>query len=91
MVPDMNPHPAAPDFLAAAGWADAQILPLAGDASFRRYFRVFPRFVLQQMHMELIETIKCFVADRDRLHKLRNFLLGSWDGLTGRMGKREGI
>src|SRR3546814_6052621 len=27
-------------FLAAHGWGDAQILPLAGDASFRRYFRV---------------------------------------------------
>jgi rhamnosyltransferase len=58
---------------------------------YRRYFRVFPRFVLQQMHMELIETIKCFVADRNRVRKFRSFLLGSWDGLTGRMGKREGI
>jgi len=28
-------------FLAAAGWADARIGPLAGDASFRRYFRVW--------------------------------------------------
>jgi aminoglycoside/choline kinase family phosphotransferase len=36
----MNPPPAAPDFLRRAGWDDAQILPLAGDASFRRYFRV---------------------------------------------------
>lgn len=27
-------------FLQAAGWADAAIEPLAGDASFRRYFRV---------------------------------------------------
>jgi len=27
-------------FLATAGWADAAIEPLAGDASFRRYFRV---------------------------------------------------
>ena len=27
-------------FLATAGWADAQILPLPGDASFRRYFRL---------------------------------------------------
>jgi N-acetylmuramate 1-kinase len=30
----------APAFLAAHGWAGADILPLAGDASFRRYFRV---------------------------------------------------
>lgn len=28
------------EFLGAVGWADAQIEPLAGDASFRRYFRV---------------------------------------------------
>lgn len=39
MAADMNPPAAAPDFLAAAGWGDAEILPLAGDASFRRYFR----------------------------------------------------
>jgi aminoglycoside/choline kinase family phosphotransferase len=36
----MKPPPHAPDFLAASGWAGAEILPLAGDASFRRYFRV---------------------------------------------------
>jgi aminoglycoside/choline kinase family phosphotransferase len=36
----MTPPPHAPDFLAAYGWAGAEILPLAGDASFRRYFRV---------------------------------------------------
>jgi N-acetylmuramate 1-kinase len=28
------------EFLATAGWADAEIEPLAGDASFRRYFRI---------------------------------------------------
>jgi len=36
----MTPPAAAPDFLAAHGWAGAEIRPLAGDASFRRYFRV---------------------------------------------------
>jgi hypothetical protein len=36
----MIPPVAAPDFLAAHGWDGAEILPLAGDASFRRYFRV---------------------------------------------------
>jgi hypothetical protein len=40
MAPDMIPPAAAPDFLAAHGWAGAEIRPLAGDASFRRYFRV---------------------------------------------------
>ena len=37
---DMTPPAAAPAFLAAHGWAGATIAPLAGDASFRRYFRV---------------------------------------------------
>ncbi|PJG49480.1 aminoglycoside phosphotransferase [Sphingobium sp. LB126] len=36
----MIPPAAAPAFLSAAGWGDAAIVPLAGDASFRRYFRV---------------------------------------------------
>jgi aminoglycoside/choline kinase family phosphotransferase len=36
----MTPPAHAADFLAACGWAGAEILPLAGDASFRRYFRV---------------------------------------------------
>lgn len=40
MAPHMIPPEAAPVFLKGAGWPDAEILPLAGDASFRRYFRV---------------------------------------------------
>lgn len=40
MVPDMNPPARAPHFLNELGWGDGEILPLAGDASFRRYFRV---------------------------------------------------
>lgn len=40
MVPDMNPPPGAAAFLAENGWAGASVVPLAGDASFRRYFRV---------------------------------------------------
>jgi len=36
----MNPPEHAHEFLAAWGWAGARIEPLAGDASFRRYFRV---------------------------------------------------
>ncbi|MFA6115582.1 MAG: phosphotransferase [Sphingomonas sp.] len=36
----MTPPAAAADFLAANGWEGADILPVAGDASFRRYFRV---------------------------------------------------
>ncbi|MEG3180278.1 aminoglycoside phosphotransferase family protein [Sphingomonas sp. LT1P40] len=36
----MNPPEAAVPFLNSIGWGDGEILPLAGDASFRRYFRV---------------------------------------------------
>jgi aminoglycoside/choline kinase family phosphotransferase len=39
MALDMNPPAAAPAFLAAHGWEGAEIVPVAGDASFRRYFR----------------------------------------------------
>jgi N-acetylmuramate 1-kinase len=40
MATPMIPPSAAPQFLTAAGWAGARIEPLAGDASFRRYFRI---------------------------------------------------
>ena len=36
----MIPPAGAADFLGRNGWGSATILPLAGDASFRRYFRV---------------------------------------------------
>ena len=40
MATAMIPPAAAPAFLASCGWAGARIEPLAGDASFRRYFRI---------------------------------------------------
>jgi aminoglycoside/choline kinase family phosphotransferase len=40
MAAPMIPPAGAPDFLARHGWDGAEIRPLAGDASFRRYFRV---------------------------------------------------
>ena len=40
MAIELIPPTTAPDFLSRNGWAGADILPLAGDASFRRYFRV---------------------------------------------------
>jgi N-acetylmuramate 1-kinase len=40
MSVSMIPPVAAPSFLVDAGWGGAEIRPLAGDASFRRYFRV---------------------------------------------------
>ena len=39
-VIDMIPPAGLNDFLATHGWAGAQVAPVAGDASFRRYFRV---------------------------------------------------
>jgi aminoglycoside/choline kinase family phosphotransferase len=40
MASPMIPPAHAPEFLASCGWEGAKIVPLAGDASFRRYFRV---------------------------------------------------
>ena len=40
MASMMTPPDGARRFLDGAGWSHAEILPLAGDASFRRYFRV---------------------------------------------------
>jgi aminoglycoside/choline kinase family phosphotransferase len=40
MASKMIPPAHASEFLASCGWEGAQILPLAGDASFRRYFRI---------------------------------------------------
>ena len=40
MASPMIPPESADDFLAGCGWAGARIEPLAGDASFRRYFRI---------------------------------------------------
>ena len=40
MASTMTPPAHAPEFLASCGWQGADVLPLAGDASFRRYFRV---------------------------------------------------
>jgi len=40
MATDMKPPVAAAEFLKRNGWDNARISPVAGDASFRRYFRV---------------------------------------------------
>jgi rhamnosyltransferase len=56
---------------------------------YRKYFRRFPRWILQSMNESLRETAKCLLGEQDRARKLRSFLLGTWDGLTGRMGKRD--
>ena len=77
MAPPMIPPASAPDVLAANGWASARIEPLAGDASFRRYFRVIDdaggrRAVLMDAPPEH-EDVRPFLAIADHLieHGLR--------------------
>jgi rhamnosyltransferase len=58
---------------------------------YRKYFRLFPGLALSAVYEQVKGTIRCLVAEGDRVHKFRNFLLGTRDGLIGRMGKREGL
>lgn len=58
---------------------------------YRKYIRARPGWVLHSMYESLRETVKCFLGETDRMHKFRNFLLGTWDGLIGKMGKREDL
>lgn len=71
-VPLMIPPASAPDFLDRAGWGGAEILPLAGDASFRRYFRIAGRrgtAVLMDAPPPH-EDSRPFLAVADHLHHL---------------------
>jgi len=68
----MIPPAAADAFLERAGWGDGTILPLAGDASFRRYFRVVApgrSAVLMDAPPEH-EDSRPFLAVADHLHDL---------------------
>ncbi len=60
-------------------------------AFYRKYFFSFPGWILNSIYRQLYEMIVCFITEEDRARKFRNFLLGTWDGLAGRMGKREGL
>lgn len=57
----------------------------------RKYFRIFPGWITHALYISLKENVKCFLGEEDRLRKLRSILIGGWDGLRGRMGKRENI
>ena len=77
MVSPMIPPPSAPAFLAEHGWGGTRIEPLAGDASFRRYFRVLDdargrQAVLMDAPPEH-EDVRPFLAIADHLdaHGLR--------------------
>lgn len=70
MAAPMIPPPHAPDFLADAGWRGAAILPLAGDASFRRYFRVATpdRTAVLMDAPPAYEDSRPFIAVAEHLH-----------------------
>ncbi|WP_183933875.1 aminoglycoside phosphotransferase family protein [Sphingomicrobium lutaoense] len=72
----MIPPASAPDFLTRAGWQGAEILPLAGDASFRRYFRVCHEKLGDAVLMDAPpehEDVRPFISIADHLdrHGLR--------------------
>ena len=59
-------------------------------AFYRKYLRSFPRWVLKAVYWQLHETAICLIVDENRGCQFRSLLLGTWDGLTGRMGRRGG-
>jgi aminoglycoside/choline kinase family phosphotransferase len=70
--PIMTPPPEAGSFVSQAGWAGAAIEPLAGDASFRRYFRVVQpdRSAVLMDAPPQHEDSRPFLAVADHLHEL---------------------
>lgn len=59
--------------------------------TYRKYFTIFPAWVLGAAYAAVRETAKSLIAEEDRMRRFRNLLLGVWDGLNGKMGKRTGI
>jgi rhamnosyltransferase len=60
-------------------------------AVYRKYFTVFPGWTLHAIHEATKDTVKSLIGEDDRSRKFKYFLHGTWDGFTGRMGKRAGI
>jgi rhamnosyltransferase len=60
-------------------------------AFYRRYLFSFPNWILKAAYRQLHETVVCLIADKDRASQFRSFLRGTWEGLIGRMGKRENL
>ena len=68
----MTPAPEVHEFLARCGWPGARVDPLAGDASFRRYFRVVdgPRTAVLMDAPPAHEDVRPFVAVAEWLHSV---------------------
>lgn len=60
-------------------------------ALYREYFLMFPAQVLYCIGRQFRELLVCLIAETDRKRKFHNFWLGTWDGLTGKMGERKGL
>jgi aminoglycoside/choline kinase family phosphotransferase len=72
MASQMIPAAEVHEFLARSGWGGAQVEPLAGDASFRRYFRVLdgPRTAILMDAPPATEDVRPFVAVAEWLHSV---------------------
>ncbi|HET7317141.1 MAG TPA: phosphotransferase [Sphingomicrobium sp.] len=72
MAARMTAPPQAHEFLARCGWPGARIEPLAGDASFRRYFRVKDgaRTAVLMDAPPVREDVRPFVAVAEWLHSV---------------------
>jgi rhamnosyltransferase len=57
----------------------------------RKYLRSFPVWVLSSAYAQLKKTVTCLLIEENRARKFRSVLLGTWDALIGRMGKREDL
>ncbi len=68
----MIPAPEVHEFLVRSGWAGARVEPLAGDASFRRYFRVVDgaRSAVLMDAPPAREDVRPFVAVAEWLHSV---------------------
>lgn len=68
----MTPPDYAHEFLAGCGWEDARIEPLAGDASFRRYFRIIDgnRTAVLMDAPPPLEDVQPFVEVAEWLHSV---------------------
>jgi rhamnosyltransferase len=61
-------------------------------AFYKKYLRIFPRWILSSAYHQFFkETIVCLIAEQDRARKFRSILLGTWDGIVGKMVSREDL
>jgi rhamnosyltransferase len=58
---------------------------------YRKYFFHFPRQILLSAYWQTRGTLKSILLEEDRGRKFLYSLLGTWDGLRSRMGRREGL